>query len=114
MKPQDILRLLKRLCEPNGIYESLAKALFMSQSEVHAGVKRAEAANPHRPHYQNILYQVMLWPYAEGQVKGYQFSPLYKSVPQAALHDQSLYEFLALYPPILLYSSLKCHNSMQQ
>jgi hypothetical protein len=37
-----------------------------------------------------------VWPYAEGVVKGYQFSPLYQSAPQAALRDQALYELLTL------------------
>lgn len=37
-----------------------------------------------------------VWPYAKGSVKGYSFSPLYKSVPQAVESDQALYELLAL------------------
>ena len=37
-----------------------------------------------------------VWPYAEGQVRGYSFSPLHKNVPKAALEDLKLYELLAL------------------
>jgi len=37
-----------------------------------------------------------VWPYAEGQVRGYSFSPLHKNVPRAALEDPRLYELLAL------------------
>ena len=37
-----------------------------------------------------------VWPYAEGEVRGYSFSPLYRSAPQAALADQRLYELLVL------------------
>lgn len=37
-----------------------------------------------------------VWPYAEGNVRGYSFSPLHKNVPQAALEDTRLYELLAL------------------
>jgi hypothetical protein len=37
-----------------------------------------------------------VWPYAKGEVRGYSFSPLYRSVPQAALADQRLYELLVL------------------
>jgi hypothetical protein len=37
-----------------------------------------------------------VWPYAEGNVRGYSFSPLHKNVPQAALEDARLYELLAL------------------
>src|SRR6266702_3988914 len=37
-----------------------------------------------------------VWPYAEGAVRGYSFSPLHKNVPQAALEDPKLYELLVL------------------
>lgn len=37
-----------------------------------------------------------VWPDPEGNVRGYGFSPLYRSVPKAAAKDNSLYELLAL------------------
>jgi len=37
-----------------------------------------------------------VWPFSEGPVRGYSFSPLHKNVPQAALKDKQLYELLAL------------------
>ncbi|MDT8445205.1 MAG: hypothetical protein RQ722_12995, partial [Desulfuromonadales bacterium] len=37
-----------------------------------------------------------VWPHPEGEVRGYEFSPLYKSVPDAALMDKELYAILAL------------------
>ena len=37
-----------------------------------------------------------VWPDPEGTVRGVEFSPLYKSVPQAARRDARLYELLAL------------------
>lgn len=37
-----------------------------------------------------------VWPAPDGTVRGYEFSPLYRSVPGAALRDQGLYELLAL------------------
>jgi hypothetical protein len=37
-----------------------------------------------------------VWPDEEGEVRGYEFSPLYKSVPFAARRDPRLYELLAL------------------
>ncbi|HLH32437.1 MAG TPA: hypothetical protein VKY31_14630 [Terriglobia bacterium] len=37
-----------------------------------------------------------VWPYPEGLSKGISFEPLYKTVPFAALHDEFLYECLAL------------------
>lgn len=37
-----------------------------------------------------------VWPYAKGNMRGQGIVPLYKSVPEAALNDQKLYELLAL------------------
>lgn len=37
-----------------------------------------------------------VWPSPEGTTRGYEFSPLYKSVPKAAAKDFVLYELLAL------------------
>lgn len=37
-----------------------------------------------------------VWPDAQGEVRGYEFSPLYKCVPFAARRDAKLYELLAL------------------
>ncbi len=38
----------------------------------------------------------LVWPDPEGGVRGQSFSPLYKSVPKAAMEDKTLYELLAL------------------
>lgn len=37
-----------------------------------------------------------VWPDPEGKVRGYEFSPLYRSVPKAAANYNALYELLAL------------------
>jgi len=37
-----------------------------------------------------------VWPDPDGPVRGYEFSPLYRSVPKAAVHDQAFYELLVL------------------
>ena len=37
-----------------------------------------------------------VWPDPEGQVRGYEFSPLYRSAPKAAARDQGLYQLLSL------------------
>jgi hypothetical protein len=37
-----------------------------------------------------------VWPDPDGDTRGYEFSPLYKSVPAAARKDKTLYELLAL------------------
>jgi len=37
-----------------------------------------------------------VWPDPDGTVRGYEFAPLYRSVPKAAVRDQAFYELLAL------------------
>jgi hypothetical protein len=37
-----------------------------------------------------------VWPYPNGNDLGYEFSPLYKTVPEASLKDRKLYELLTL------------------
>lgn len=37
-----------------------------------------------------------VWPYAEAEVRGFSFAPLYKGAPKAALRDSKFYELLAL------------------
>jgi hypothetical protein len=37
-----------------------------------------------------------VWPDPEGTVRGYEYSPLYRSVPKAVSGDNALYELLAL------------------
>lgn len=61
------------------------------------GVQTAEAAPPLNKHFpQDDFPMPPVWPYANGNVRGISFSPLYKNAPQAALHDPKLYELLAL------------------
>lgn len=43
-----------------------------------------------------------VWPYAEGREMGQSVEPLFKSVPEATLKDQHLYEYLALVDAIRL------------
>jgi hypothetical protein len=144
LKPQDVVVLLKLVAigaEP-WTYQRIAVELKMSQSEVHAGVRRAVAARlmsdstasgrvvrdalleflihgikyAYPPEHGALtrgvptgyaappLNKVVsgssdpppVWPYAEGNVRGVAFSPLYPSVPSAALQDSRLYELLAL------------------
>lgn len=142
LKPQDVLILVKMISlgDGNWSYSSLARDLFMSSSEIHAGVKRAVAARlmnmqegrPVRKSLEEFLIHGVkyafppdrggltrgiptsyaaqplidrlaqpnepppVWPYPEGETRGHAFSPLYKSVPRAALNDSKLYELLAL------------------
>ena len=142
LKPQDIFILLKiiALNRNDWSYSYLANELFMSPSEVHAGVKRSAYARlidikqkrplkdalleflahgikysfpPDRgsitrgiptsyagpPLNQKFSFSddpVPVWPDPEGEIRGYSFSPLYKSVPMASKKDIILYESLVL------------------
>lgn len=145
LKPQDIVVLLKlvALADRPWTFQSLAVELSISQSEVHAAVRRAVAARlmtaassgEGRPMRASLLEFLLhgvkyafaperggltrgvptgyaappldkfiagsnepppVWPHAEGAVRGYALMPLYRTVPEAALRDPSLYELLAL------------------
>lgn len=45
---------------------------------------------------------IHIWPHAEGTQRGLSITPLFKSVPDAALKDERLYELLALVDAIRL------------
>lgn len=45
---------------------------------------------------------IYIWPYAKGDRRGASITPLFKSVPEAALKDPQLYELLALVDAIRL------------
>lgn len=52
------------------------------------------------PPLQNLITQPdsppPVWPDPEGKTQGFSFSPLYRTVPDAARRDRGLYELLAL------------------
>ncbi|QEE30635.1 winged helix-turn-helix domain-containing protein [Terriglobus albidus] len=60
------------------------------------GVPTAVAAAPLNSRFVDNGDPPDVWPYAEGDVRGIAFSPLYKGAPQAALKDAGLYRVLAL------------------
>ena len=144
LKPQDVVILMKLVAigEKSWSYSRLAATLWMSPSEVHAGVKRvikARLASVQQdrtiPNARNLeaflvhgvpyvfvpelgeltrgmptgyagpalssFFQTTedpppVWPDPDGEARGQAFSPLYKSVPNAAREDRQLYELLTL------------------
>lgn len=60
------------------------------------GIPTAEGAPPLKQYFLQNFPLPPVWPYPEGSVRGIEFSPLYKNVPQATLRDPKLYELLAL------------------
>jgi hypothetical protein len=59
------------------------------------GIPTAHAAPPLNQHFATSFEPPPVWPYADGSVRGTEFSPLYKNAPKAA-RDPKLYELLAL------------------
>ena len=138
----DLLVLLKiqALEDRPWTQNSLANELCISQSQVHAALKRVEAARllssstkrisrlslaeflihgvkyafpPERgtltrgivtgyaaPPLRELIVQPdtppPVWPHAEGTIRGFEFAPLDKRAPKAALKDAKLYELLIL------------------
>lgn len=60
------------------------------------GIPTAHAAHPLSEQLFQSFDPPPVWPHAEGLVRGTEFSPLYKNVPDAARRDAKLYELLAL------------------
>jgi len=146
LKPQDVFITLKlaALGQRPWSYIMLANELFMSASEINAGVKRATkarllaaASRSETPKPIVVALEEFLihgvkyafppdrgeltrgvptssagpplatmadhseelppvWPEPGGPARGSAFSPLYRSVPKAAMADPKLYELLAL------------------
>jgi hypothetical protein len=55
-----------------------------------------------RAHLSYNSEEIYVWPYPEGNDRGISFSPLYKSIPDIAMKDESLYQALALVDAIRL------------
>lgn len=73
------------------------KYVFPPQrGELTRGMPTAYAAPPLRDLVVHGSEPIPVWPWAEGNVRGVAFEPLYPSVPYAALQDPLLYEYLAI------------------
>ena len=60
------------------------------------GIPTSYAAQPLKELIMQPDEPPPVWPDPEGQVRGYEFSPLYSSAPHACKVDSKLYELLAL------------------
>jgi len=58
------------------------------------GVPTSHSASPLKEEIQST--EAYVWPYGKGAVRGHSITPLYPSVPEAALKDEKLHELLAL------------------
>jgi hypothetical protein len=55
-----------------------------------------------------------VWPHAQGQVRGQGITPLYSTVPDAALEDEALYELLALTDALRVGRARERHLAIQE
>jgi hypothetical protein len=86
--------------DPGALQELLVHGVKYVFTPVHGRLTRGMPTACGAPPLSRVLALAHdlppVWPDAEGEVRGYEFSPLYKSVPYAARRDPRLYELLAL------------------
>jgi len=86
--------------DPEALEELLVHGVKYVFTPVHGrltrGMPTSYAAPPLNRVFAGSAEPPPVWPDAQGEVRGYEFSPLYKSVPYAARRDEKLYELLAL------------------
>jgi len=58
------------------------------------GIPAAHSAAPMSDYIESI--ELYVWPYENGRKRGLSVQPLYRTVPEAALNDSELYEFMSL------------------
>ena len=78
------------------LVHGLKYAFPPERGELTRGVPTGYAAEPLKSRISAGADPPPVWPFPEGKVRGYTFTPLYKTVPKAALRDSYLYEMLAL------------------
>ena len=83
-----------------GIYRFLIHGVRYAFPAERGGLTRGMATSYGAPPLKRLLVGKAepppVWPVPRGKVRGYEFQPLYKSVPEAASRDEKLYELLAL------------------
>jgi DNA-binding Lrp family transcriptional regulator len=78
------------------LIHGLKYAFPAEHGEVTRGIPTSYAAEPLKSEVSMSNDLPPVWPWHEGNTRGVGLEPLYKSVPQAALRDSNLYQFLAL------------------
>lgn len=66
------------------------------RGQMSRGMLTAHAGPPLAMHFVSDSEPPPVWPSANGEHRGLEFSPLYKSAPEAARRDPLLYELLVL------------------
>lgn len=78
------------------LIHGLKYAFPAEHGQVTRGIPTSYAAEPLKSEISSSGDLPPVWPWQEGSARGVALEPLYKSVPQAALRDPLLYQFLAL------------------
>ena len=78
------------------LIHGLKYAFPAEHGEVTRGIPTSYAAEPLKSEVSISNDLPPVWPWHEGNTRGVGLVPLYKTVPQAALRDPNLYQFLAL------------------
>lgn len=60
------------------------------------GVPTAHYVSPMKELIVADENEMLVWPHARGNHRGYSIAPLYKTVPEVVLHDNELYHLLAI------------------
>ena len=66
------------------------------RGELNRGIPTVYAAAPLDQYFDSYQELPPIWPDPEGEVRGESFTPLYKSVPEAARNDPMLYQLLVI------------------
>ena len=86
-----VLRALEEFVIPGAPYVCIAE-----HGEISRGVATAWAAPMFCNDFVDTSELPLIWPHADGKSRGQSLTPLYRAAPYAALHDERLYELLAL------------------
>ncbi len=86
--------------QTNNLEEFLVHGLKYLCVPLRGGLTRGIPTAHGAPPLADMLVEpqgiVPVWPHAEGNVRGESFSPIFRSVPEASMRDEGLYQLLAL------------------
>lgn len=91
-RPVPLLEAVREFVESGAPY-----AFPAMRGEVSRGVPTSVGAAPLKGAFNVGNEPPPVWPSADGTARGPSISPIYPSVPHAAVHDSKLYELLALF-----------------
>lgn len=87
-------RNVRRLALMDFIQFGLAYAFPQRPGSIVRGLPTSHSAQPLKDQIKSK--EDFVWPYSKGTHRGQSITPLYKTVPEAAINDPVLYEYLAL------------------